>query len=1134
MRCPSCNHDNRADRRFCTECGATLSMACPSCGAPAEVGEKFCGSCGARLPTVAPAPGTTTSPPEREAATPPGERRQVTILFCDLVGSTALSQQLDAEEWRDVVGQYQNAARVAAERWGGHVAKELGDGLLVYFGWPDAREDDPERAIRAGLAILDAMEPVNAKQSASDGTRLAVRVGMHTGPVVIADGGEVFGETANVAARVQGAAEPDTVVVTAATQRLVAGIFVLEDRGPQVLKGVREPMPLYRVVQPSGVRSRLAVAAGRLTPFVGREVELATLVDRWERAADGDGQNVLLVGEAGVGKSRLAYQLRSRLAAVPHTWLECGASPYTEGTPFHPVIALVAQGLAFTPTDTTAEKVEKIARGLRELAAGESVGLLADFLGLPPPTPLALNPDVQRRKTMELLAQWNLALAAIQPLVLLVEDLHWCDASSLELLGRIIAQSATARVLFVATARPEFTAPWPARSNLTTLQLARLTKRQAREMVERLLSDFAAHSEAHASRRPREDATSSARTDSSSGLNGSLTVRTEEPPSVGRRLEGRLPDAVIDALVARADGVPLYVEELTKAVAAPGAARGADAIPTTLAGSLMARLDRLSTAKEVAQRAALLGREFGYPLLAAVAGMEDAGLRQGLARLVDAEIVFQRGEPPEATYTFKHALVQEAAYESLLKRTRQQLHGRVVDVLVERFPERVAAEPEVVARHAEAAGRSHDAIAYYTRAGEQAQARPAHEEAIGHFRKAIALVETQPSDAERDARELSLQLALGASLQATRGYSHQETEAAYERAAALADATGNAPRLGKARAALATVYYTRGEVERGRALAADVLAAAQARGDREQALLGRVDVGVPEHYQGKFASSLAHCERAIALYDPVQHHGLVRGIAGDQGVAALSHSACNLWYLGHPDAALARAREAAALARRLAHPFSVAAAVFWETALHWVRRDSAAQRERAAEVIALREAQGFPLWLGLGRAFHAGARVTQGDPRALSEIMEGLALAAETGNQAGAPAIFAVLAEAQRAAGHLADAQGTVATALAVAAQTGQPFFDADLHRLDGDLLLATGGAADEAAARYHRALAIAREQGARSFELRAATGLARLWRDQGKPAEALDLLAPIYGWFTEGFDTRDLQDAKALLEELR
>jgi class 3 adenylate cyclase/tetratricopeptide (TPR) repeat protein len=1084
MRCPSCNHENRPERRFCAECGATLAAVCGACGAMNERGEKFCGGCGAPLTAVSQsAAASTATAPSHDSST--GERRQLTVLFCDLVGSTELSSKLDPEDLREVVRAYQGAAAGAVERFGGHVAQYLGDGILAYFGYPQAHDDDAERALRAGLAAVDGVGALRERL----GRALAVRVGVHTGPVVVGEMGAgarretlALGETTNVAARLEAAAAPDTVVASGTTVRLARGIFVTEDLGALTLKGVPEPVPAHRVVQPSGVRSRLDVAAGRLTRFVGREAELGTLVDRWERAADGEGQNVLVMGEAGIGKSRLAYQLRERLATIPHTWLECSASPYTEGTPFHPVIALVAQGLAFTPTDTTAEKVEKIERGLRDLASPENVALLADFLGIPPPTPLAMNPDVQRRKTMELLAQWNLAISAIQPLVLLVEDLHWCDASSLELLGRLLGQSATAPVLFIATARPEFTPPWPARSNLTTLQLAQLTKRQAREMVTTLL--------------------------------GATVPET------------------LEALVARADGVPLYVEELTKAVAEPGAARGADAIPTTLAGSLMARLDRLSTAKEVAQRAAVLGREFGYPLLAAITGMEEAGLRQGFARLVDAEIVFQRGEPPHATYTFKHALVQEAAYESLLKRTRQQIHWRVVEVLRERFPERVESEPEVVARHAEAAGRSDDAITYYGRAGERAQARSSHEEAIGQLRKALGLLETRPAGAERDVRELSLQLALGASLFAARGYAHPETAAAYERA--VATASDDTVRLGVARTGLAICYVNCGEVERGRALAAEVLAAAEARGDREQALLGHTNVAVAEHYQGKFPSSLAHCQRAIALYDPVQHRGYMRVFGNDQGIAALSFSTWNFWFLGQPDAALARAREAVALARRLEDPFGLVFALHFETAVHWVRRDVVAQRERAAEVVALSETQGFPFWLGLGRAHHAAARVLAGDPAALPEILDGLALAAETGSQLGAPGSFATLADAQQAANQLAEAQGTVATGLAVAAQTDQPFWDADLHRLDGDLLLATGGPADEAATRYHHALAVAREQGARSLELRAATSLARLWRDQGKRAEARDLLAPIYAWFTEGFATRDLQDAKALLEDLR
>jgi class 3 adenylate cyclase/predicted ATPase len=1017
-----------------------------------------------------------------------GERRQLTVLFCDLVGSTPLSQQLDAEEWRDVIAQYQQAASAAVGRFGGHVARKLGDGLLIYFGWPTAREDDPERAVRAGLAIVDALGPLNATLAAGAGPRLAVRIGLHTGPVVIADDGEVFGETANVAARVQGAAEPDTVVITAATQRLVAGMFVVEDRGPQMLKGVREPVTLYRVVQPSGVRSRLAVAAGRLTRFVGREVELATLGDRWARAQDSAGQTVVVLGEAGVGKSRLVYQFHEHLTAVPHTWLECGATPYTEGTPFHPVIALVAQGLALAPEDTAAEQLGKLEGGLGALASPEAVALLAAFLGLPPPTPLQMSPELRRRKTIDLLVQWTLSLSAAQPLVMVVEDLQWCDASTLELLGHLIAQSATARVLLLATARPEFTPPWPAHSNLTTIQLPRLTTRQARDMVTALGSP-------------------------------ELTADTR------------------DALVARADGVPLYVEELTKAVVVePGAARSAAAIPATLADSLMARLDRLSAAKEVAQRAAVLGREFGYPLLAATAGLDEAALRHGLARLVDAEIVFTRGAPPAATYIFKHALIQETAYESLLRRTRQQLHARVAQVLDERFPERVAAEPEVVARHADAAGLAATAVTYYQRAGDRAQDRSAHEEAITQFRRAIALVETLPAGRERDASEAGVQMALGVTLMAARGYAHWETEAAYDRARALCEAVGDSATLASALTELAVIYNNRGELDRGNMLAERVLGMGEETRDRSLVIIGHDLAAAAKHSQGCFAASLAHCERAIALYDPARdRQGVFRLFANDPSVSPLGVAACNLWYLGHADGSLGRAHEAVTLARTLGEPITLAWALFRETIVHTLRRDWRAQRERAAEVIALADIHGFPHWRGLGRMFHGLARVNAGEGAdALTEVAEGLALAAGTGNRGGAPGLFAALADGQRVAGQYAEALGAVESGLAVATATGQHFWNAGLHRLKGELLLATDPASSaEADALFCRALDIARAQEAKSFELRAATSLARLWQRQGKRAEARALLAPVYGWFTEGFDTGDLVEAKALLDEL-
>jgi class 3 adenylate cyclase/tetratricopeptide (TPR) repeat protein len=1078
------------------ECAAPLARRCPAWGAAAPPAAKFCPECAAPLEAA----GRSAAASEPES----GERRQLTVLFCDLVGSTELSSRLDPEEWQGVLRRYQEAAAAVLAPFGGHVAQLLGDGLLVYFGWPEAHGDDAERAVRAGLGLVDAL-----KELTDLPVPLAVRIGIHTGPVVVGQlgGGArretlALGETTNLAARLQGMAVPDTVVLSDATLRLVAGIFVTEDLGPQRLKGIAAPVQAHRAVQPTGVRSRLELDPQRLTRFVGREMELGTLVDRWERALEGEGQNVLIVAEPGVGKSRLVYELREKLAGSPHGWLESRGTPYTTGTPFHPVIELVRQGLAIGPEEKDDEKVRKIERALTltQLGADDAVPLIADFLGLPAPAghpPLALSPDGKRRRTLELLTAWTLALAELQPLVLLAEDLHWQDPSSLELLGRLIAQSARTRLLLVGTARPEFTPPWPARSNLTTVALTRLTKRQARELV------------------------------------GTLGAT--------------LPPDMVDALVARADGVPLYLEELSKAVTEPGVAREVEAIPATLADSLMARLDRLSAAKEVAQRASVLGREFPYALLAAVANMDEAALRHGLARLADAEILFARGEPPDATYTFKHALVQEAAYTSLLKRTRQQLHARVVDVLVSQFPERVASEPELVARHAEAAGRTDDAVAYLERAGAHAQARSAHEEAIAHLRHAIALVAALPESAERNRREAALQLALAGSLRPARGISHAETETTYERARVVSELAGDTRRLGLALGGLASFYSNAGKPERGAELAARVLALAEQSGDAELALLGNVELGVAEVWQAKFASSVGHLDAGLGLYQagrgPAARNGgpdVMPLSYLDLGVIALVMGSWSLPPLGWPDRALARAREGVALARQLGDPFNLAYALAGQAIVHTSRREPAAQRERAEEAIAVSEAHGFALFLGLGRFYRAAARAAEGEPGAVADMLAALATAATTGTQAGAPALLSNLAETQMAVGQLAEARGMVDAGLALSLQTGQPGSDSVLHRLRGELELAMAagehpGPDAEAAAEehFHRALDVARAQEAKSLELRAATSLARLWQAQGKPGAARDLLAPVYAWFSEGFDTLDLVEAKALLEEL-
>ncbi len=1022
-----------------------------------------------------------------------GERRQLTVLFCDLVGSTDLSQRLDAEDLRNVVRAYQESAGSVIERYAGQVAQYLGDGLLVYFGYPHAHEDDAERAVRAGLEILTALGTLNETIESQHGVRLAARVGIHTGPVVVGEMGGgaktetlALGDTTNIAARLEGTAAPDSVVISDATLRLVAGLFVVEDRGPEMLKGVYEPVTLYRVVQPSGVRSRLEVAAGRLTRFVGRDVELATLVDRWERAQDGEGQNVLILGEAGGGKSRLVYQLHEYLAAVPHTWLECGATPYTEGTPFHPLIALVAQGLGFAPEDTVAEKFGKVEVGLRALASPETVALLADFLGLPPAAPLEMSPDLQRRNTMELLTRWNLSSSTVQPLVMFVEDLHWCDASTLELLGELIAQSPTARLLILATARPEFTPPWPARSNLTTVQLSRLTTRQARDMV--------------------------------TAFGGPA-----------------LPAETLDALVARADGVPLYLEELTKALAESGAARGVEAIPATLADSLMARLDRLSTAKEVAQRAAVLGREFGYSLLAATAGMDDAALRHGLARLVDAEVVFARGEPPAATYTFKHALLQEAAYESLLKRTRQQLHARVVEALGEHFPERVESEPEVIARHCDRAAMVVEAVTHYQRAGERAMRRSANEEAIGHLRRALDLVATLPETTERDRQELGLQMALGVPLVAARGWSHREYEQTFLRARELVSWIGEAPELPRVLVGVADVYLVLGDLTTGLQVAEEALAAAERTGAPFDRLSAYEEVGVALLFRGHFSRALHHFEESIALYDLEAHASLAYSVGFDRGAFAHMFAGWCQMYLGHLARALAVSDVAVKLARRADHPFSLAQTLYSKAVVLFERGEFDRAREAAEEVTVLADRLEFPAPLAWGRSVRAWVRVESGEGEAgIAEMQQALDQLAEIRAGLIIPQLLARLAAGFQKLGRYDDALGVLERGLAVAEAQGQRFMDAELHRLRAEIVVGIdGNAVGEAEACFGRALETARRQQAKTYELRAATSLARLQQRQGKKVEARNLLGPLYDWFTEGFDTRDLRNAKALLEEL-
>lgn len=1104
--CPGCGHANRTRRRFCGVCGRALPTRCPTCHAPAEPDDRFCGACGGALLQPGPpepgAPEPPDAPADPASSEPPatltsGERRPLTVLFYDLVGSTGLASRLDPEDYRDLVARSIARAEAVIARYGGYVAQHLGDGLLVYFGWPQAWEDGPARAVRAGLALLEAASGAN------DDATVAIRVGVHTGTVVVSDLGAgarretlAVGETPNVAARVQAMAEPNTLVMSAATQALVTGLFVIEDCGAHALRGLSEPMRLYRVLQPSGVRSRLDLAAGKLTPFVGRHAEVEKLLEAWERVGEGSGQVIVVTGEAGIGKSRLVYSLRERLRDLPHTWLEASCSPYLQGTAFQPVVELLERGLFFQPSDTPGDRLQRIEHTLRRLGVrdGEAGALVARLLGLPAPAEAAvqgMSPELTRRRTLDVLVDWAVQLAALQPLIVVIEDLHWSDPSSIELLGLLLEQSATAAMLVIVTARPEFSPPWPARSNLAALTLTRITTRQARALID--------------------------------------TMRPGLPP------------ALVELLLARADGVPLHLEELVRMVDESGLLRAhgdrweltgaldALAIPATLHDSLLARLDRLSSARVVSQRAAVLGREFDYGLLAGVADVPEPDLRQGLSRLVEADLLYVRGEPPSARYTFKHALIQEAAYGSLLRRTRQELHGRVVDLLVTRASEYHAAGPEVVARHAEAAGRTEQAVAYYERAAEQAQRRSAYAESIAHLRRALALVHAVQAGDGRDVLEGRLQLLLGDCLQMTAGYAHDDTRDAYARAGALLEASGDRVRIGWAQNGLAICCYTRGEVARGHVLAARAFATADAASDDLGAISALASLTFVEWTLGTLRSALARYEYGCTRWD-VRDQRRLSVSGGDDLASIMSLAGPILWTLGHPDQAVRRARDAVVRARHLEDPATLAIALSFEVLVHLLRRDLEAQRTVSAGAVEVSERAGLPFWGGVARIFAGSARISQGDPDALREVIDGLVLAGETGSRAAEPMFLALLAEAQHRAGRFDDAASTVAMALAAAADTGQLFWDADLHRLDGELVLARGGPSAEAEARFHRALEIATGQEARAFALRAATSLARMASARGERAAARALLEPVYAWFDEGHDTGDLVAARALL----
>jgi class 3 adenylate cyclase/predicted ATPase len=1035
-------------------------------------------------------------------------------MFCDLVDSTQLSSQLDPEDYRDVVRAYQATCTEVIRRYNGHVAQLLGDGLLVYFGYPQAHEDDAQRAGRTGLGILTAIEDLNKELKREKTLQLAIRMGIHTGLVVVGAMGDsgrheqlALGETPNFAARIQGLAAPNTLVVSSATYRLIQGYFVCQDLGEQTLRGVAAPITVYQILRESGATSRLAVAQPRgLTPLVGREQEIGLLLERWAQAKSGQGQVVLLTGDAGIGKSRLVHMLKEHVANQPHTCWECRSLSYFENTALFPLTELFQRLLRFQAEDTPDEKLGKLEQMLSQyrLPLQESVPLFAPLFSLPLPEdrypPINLSSQRQRQKTLESLVAITLELAEQQPVLFILEDLHWTDPTTLEFLGLLVEQVPTTAIATLLTCRPHFQPTWHHRSYITEMTVNHLSHTQVEQIV--------------------------------TGITDGKTI----------------PKEVLQQIIAKTDGVPLFVEELTKAILESGQLKAIDghyeligslstlAIPATLQDSLMARLDRLISAKGIAQLAAVIGRQFSFELLQAISQLDAMTLQRELGRLVEVELVYQRGLPPQSTYAFKHALIQDAAYQSLLKSTRQGHHQRIAQVLETQFPETTEGQPELLAHHYAWAGLIEQSITYWYKAGQRASERSAHVEGIAHLRQGLALLQTLPETPERTRREVDMLIALGASLLAVKGYATGEVRETYTSAQQLCQHLDDPRQLFPVLRGLWNHYTIRAEHQTAHTLGEQLLSIAQQVRDGSMMCAAHRALGTTLYNLGTLAEAHTHFTQGLALYDLQQHRASTFLYGEDSGVMCQSFAARALWHLGYPDQALTQSHAAVTLAQQIVHPFSLGFALVFAAMVHQYRREARAVHQCAEATLSLAMAQGFPLWRAQGAIYRGWTLAQQaGHAQAgIEQLHQGLSAFRATGAEINRSYFLGMLADAHGMIGEPEAGLTVLAEALTLADTTGERWYESECYRLQGELLLQQNSDNQaEAETCFQHALEIARSQQAKSFELRVAITMARLWQQQGKRQEANDLLAPIYHWFTEGFDTADLKAAKALLDEV-
>lgn len=1020
------------------------------------------------------------------------ERRQLTVMFCDLVGSTELSGRLDPEDLREVLQRYQDAVTSAVVRYGGHVGQYLGDGVLVYFGWPQAYEDQAERAIWAGLDAIAAVKTVKL----NDNSCLDARVGVASGPVVIGKfvdytGREVkavTGKTPNLAARLQGLAGPGQMVIDADTRRLVGTAFKFEDDGPHDLKGFAEPVSVWHVVGRGQAESRFEAAhPGHLSPFIGRVRELDLIQEHWSLAKNAKGRVVMLSGEAGIGKSRTLQAFCDAIAGERYSRLSCQCSPYHTNSAFHPIIESLERLAGFGADDDGETRLDRLEELLRVSPnhLDSEIPLFAELLSLPVENrygAIDLSPQQIRDRTIDALIDRLVDMSLRRPILLVLEDAHWIDPTTETLIGKAMEKIADAPVLMLITHRPDYTPQWPDLPQLAKIDLHKLSRKQGANLVQAAGGDD-------------------------------------------------LAKGVVAEILTRADGVPIFIEELTKSLLESDATEAE--IPVSLQASLVARLDRLGNAAKVAQLAAVLGRSFHYRFIRAVSDLGDAELHRALDAMTGSEMLSQTGAPPGSVYAFRHALIQDAAYETLLKSKRARYHGKIADVLLQEFADQAAAEPEVVARHLSLAALPARAVEFWLRAGQRASERSAHVEAVAHLEKGLRQLELLPESPSRDEQELALRVTVGASLATLKGWSAPEVEVNYQRAHKLSESGSDMRKFLLALGGLANVFMLKGEVKKARELADEEVTVALEQNDTALLLRGYRFVGLASFLAGEFDLARENLRRGSANFDRSAHQAKGLAYSTDPAVLGLCIIAWNNWFLGDFDQAHDDINAALELSEELQHPFSLAYAQSFAASIHQVSRNPAAVLIHAEAAIALSEKHDFPYWLAWSTVMLGWAQSALGDPDGgMKTLKSGLEQYENTGARQIKPYILTLLAEMYGKAGKPKKGIRTLAGAYGPGNTTEVQFYEAEAIRLHGELLhqIHPGDGQEY----FDKALALARNQGARALELRTVVSIARTSID-GRNTDAAGIQLADILRSLDGADpgNPDRLDARRLLDAI-